>query len=537
MSTDWDGEREPRYMAPTTVFLSYSHHDEKWKEALSIQLRALQAGDEDFVDPWDDRRIGVGENWRKEIEDAMDRASVAVLLISAHFLVSTFILREEVPRLLERRGKGLTIVPILVSPVNWQRVDWLASIALRPNDGRPISLGNEAQIDADYAAIAGQIAEIIDRVREKTPQPVASIAEVTVPAETTAPSDIAKEAKTADAAVRAVVNLASTTDMPERLQSFRRDLQVASHAILRITTYKELHDELHTFEEESFADILNEHERVATDARARESLESRAMTLLGTIESSRALVARLPLSLAGMPPAPDPNREIAWIERLEQAHQLLIESIATREIERSKAAVALIIRVLDRELGRLNEVIVGQAAQLEVSVAPVKNALVFAHDHAVALKIEFEREDKIQRGIDAFERLISGFMVLIKEHNLWQGIEDELRIVDTSLASSLTQLDLLWPALQEKIKPTLAVKGGAWAAKLQARFTALQNILVKRAPEQSMLIRELFTRFRRACAQHFLFIDTKLREECGKLADVDESLQLLIRIIDTQGAS
>jgi hypothetical protein len=84
-----------------SIFISYSHVDEQWKNALRVHLDALQAEDENFVDPWDDERIGAGENWKEEIESAMDRASVAVLLVSADFLVSPFIKREEVPRLLK----------------------------------------------------------------------------------------------------------------------------------------------------------------------------------------------------------------------------------------------------------------------------------------------------------------------------------------------------------------------------------------------------------------------------------------------------
>jgi hypothetical protein len=512
-----------------TVFISYSHKDEEWKDQLRVHLDALQAEDKDFVDPWDDRRIGVGDKWKEEIEGAMDRSSVAVLLISAHFLTSNFILREEVPRLLARREKGLNIVPIVVRPCNWQRVSWLSSLQLRPKDGRPLMLGDEAQIETDCAEITREIGMILDVLRaEPAPAVHGPLVEATVvTSESTAVTVIAKEAKTADAAVRAVASLASTADMPELLESFGRDLKVASSAIIAITTYKELHDELHTFEAVPFSDILNEHERIATDSRARENLANRAMTLLGTIEQARALAGRLPV----------PNREISWIESLEQAHKFLIDSIKARDVGRSSTAVILITRVLDRQLGRLNEVMVSQAGQLEVSVAPVKTALRFVHDHAVALRIESEREDKIRDGIQAFERLISGFMTLINEHNLWQSIEDDLRTIDASLANSQEQLDLLWPQLQKKIETMLSGKREAWASKLQTSSTALRNALIARDPQRAPEVRDLFDRFRRGCGQHFLFIDTQLREECGKLANVDESLQLLIRIIDTQGTA
>jgi len=102
-------------MPGPSVFISYSHKDEAWKDRLVPHLRVLQP--EELLDTWDDRRIGAGANWYEAIQQAIERASVAILLISADFLTSKFILEQEVPRLLERRQtEGLHIVPVIVRP-------------------------------------------------------------------------------------------------------------------------------------------------------------------------------------------------------------------------------------------------------------------------------------------------------------------------------------------------------------------------------------------------------------------------------------
>ena len=54
------------------IFISYSHKDEEWKDTLSTQIAVLQSAEALLA--WDDRRIGAGENWRSEIEQAMDAA-------------------------------------------------------------------------------------------------------------------------------------------------------------------------------------------------------------------------------------------------------------------------------------------------------------------------------------------------------------------------------------------------------------------------------------------------------------------------------
>ena len=152
-------------MTSPTVFISYSHKDEAWKDRLVSHLGVLQH--EGLLDLWDDRRIGAGEDWEKEIEEAMAKANVAILMVSRHFLTSNFILEEEVPRLMERRKEeGVRIFPIIAEPCAWKQVKWLSRMNLRPKDGKPLSGGNKHQIDTDLVAIAEEVAAIIKRVPE-----------------------------------------------------------------------------------------------------------------------------------------------------------------------------------------------------------------------------------------------------------------------------------------------------------------------------------------------------------------------------------
>jgi len=150
-------------MTSPTVFISYSHKDEACKDRLVSHLGVLQH--EGLFDLWDDRRIGAGEDWEKEIEEAMANANVAILLVSADFLTSKFIRGTEVPTFLKRRDEeGMRIFPIIVKPCAWKQVEWLSRMNLRPKDGKPLSGGNEHQIDTDVVAIAEEVAAIIKRV-------------------------------------------------------------------------------------------------------------------------------------------------------------------------------------------------------------------------------------------------------------------------------------------------------------------------------------------------------------------------------------
>jgi len=151
-------------MTSPSVFISYSHKDEEWKKLLETHLRVLEM--QEMLNIWEDRQIEAGDNWYPEIENAINNANIAVLMITANFLTSKFIVGEEIPKLLERREKeGVRVIPVIVKPCAWTHVQWLSKIQARPKDGRALSAGNEHQIDADLSSLAEEIARIIANSR------------------------------------------------------------------------------------------------------------------------------------------------------------------------------------------------------------------------------------------------------------------------------------------------------------------------------------------------------------------------------------
>jgi hypothetical protein len=145
-----------------SVFISYSHKDEAEKEELVAHLGVLQG--EGLVDVWVDDRIGAGRDWAGEIDRAIGRARVAILLITKNFLNSKFILETEVPSLLERRkGERLTVFPVIARSCAWRRVGWLATMNVRPKNGAPVWREGGRYVDDELAAIAEEVADIIGR--------------------------------------------------------------------------------------------------------------------------------------------------------------------------------------------------------------------------------------------------------------------------------------------------------------------------------------------------------------------------------------
>lgn len=141
------------------VFVSYSHQDDPWKERVVKHLKVLAA---EGIDVWDDRRIAAGADWAGEIESTLADCDLALLLVSADFLTSRFILGQEVPPLLQRRqGQGIRVIPLILSPCAWSRIPWLSSIQARPKDGKPLSGMSRHAAEAALAGLAGEIADLL----------------------------------------------------------------------------------------------------------------------------------------------------------------------------------------------------------------------------------------------------------------------------------------------------------------------------------------------------------------------------------------
>jgi len=96
------------------VFFSYSHRDKVWLDRLLIFLKPYVR--QGRLSVWADPYIRVGDKWRRDIDVALDRTLIAVLLVSPEFIASDFIDEEELPPLLEAADNGaVTLVPVSVS--------------------------------------------------------------------------------------------------------------------------------------------------------------------------------------------------------------------------------------------------------------------------------------------------------------------------------------------------------------------------------------------------------------------------------------
>lgn len=113
------------------VFVSYSHEDAEWVQRFTVLLKPLVRRKR--LRLWVDTDIRSGDEWHPDIIRAIEQASVALLLVSADFLASDFIMDQELPALI---AHGVRIAPVLVGDCFWDQVPELTQVQWLHDRGR-----------------------------------------------------------------------------------------------------------------------------------------------------------------------------------------------------------------------------------------------------------------------------------------------------------------------------------------------------------------------------------------------------------------
>lgn len=130
-------ESRPNSIGPIYVFYSYSHKDESLRDELAEHLSLLQR--EGIIAGWHDRRIGAGDEWAGEIDEYLNTSRIILLLVSPSFMASNYCYKIEMPRALERHGRGeAKVIPIILRPVDWKTAPF-AKLGVLPKDGKPVT--------------------------------------------------------------------------------------------------------------------------------------------------------------------------------------------------------------------------------------------------------------------------------------------------------------------------------------------------------------------------------------------------------------
>lgn len=144
------------------IFISYAHADEKWLERLKKHLKVLTKYS-DSIEYWEDTKLRGGDRWREEITKAINKANVAILLVSTNFLASDFIANDELPPILRKaQEEGTIILPLIVSPCSFEFSEIGEFQAINSPDRTLADLGSdEAAIERVYLELMKTVQSLL----------------------------------------------------------------------------------------------------------------------------------------------------------------------------------------------------------------------------------------------------------------------------------------------------------------------------------------------------------------------------------------
>jgi len=166
--------------APVKVFVSYSHRDAAYLADDSL-LGFLKGLNDEGVELWTDERIAAGASWDREIQERLRASDVALVLVSQSFLDSPYCTKIEVSSFLEHcRSSGMVLFPVILSPCEWQRHEWLASRQFLPGGDETIeeSYTDPGKRKRLFLRIREELRAAVERVRQgrQAPPPPAAAA-------------------------------------------------------------------------------------------------------------------------------------------------------------------------------------------------------------------------------------------------------------------------------------------------------------------------------------------------------------------------
>lgn len=154
------GSAETERMARRRIFISYAHQDREYLDRLLVHLRPLER--EGLLEIWADTALRGGDRWKKEIETALARANAAVLLISADFLASEFITKNELPPLLaSAEQKGTKILPVVIKPCRYTRDKNLRDFQAVNDPANPLIQLATGEQEAVYDKVAAELEHLV----------------------------------------------------------------------------------------------------------------------------------------------------------------------------------------------------------------------------------------------------------------------------------------------------------------------------------------------------------------------------------------
>lgn len=304
----------------------------------------------------------------------------------------------------------------------------------------------------------------------------------------------------------------------DTVAAFQADFRAACDQIDLLSTYKDIHDLLHTLQFKCYNCIVQEVQHFFSDDKmARDNLMDYDLEFRDIINDLQIVAEKSSFA----------TTEIAWVNDLIHARSALHGAVDTADRKQLQRAIWLIEHVLAVRPSQVNVRLNDAARALRLPA--LVQAMRHVCDNLSRLALDPEKLRQFQADVDALSRLRDTLPPLIDAHDHWQLIDCELRRIEAELGHDIAMFEWSWSDLMQKAKTLYTGSTEAWAMRLQSDSARLDAAIAEQNRTQ---ISYYFQRYRSQVSDHFYWVDKRLKELCEELRRVGEPLAFVLKMLE-----
>lgn len=306
------------------------------------------------------------------------------------------------------------------------------------------------------------------------------------------------------------------SDVREAVIAFRADFQAAVAQIDILADYKDVHDQLHSLQFHCYNPIITDMRRLPDDDLTWETMANYDVTLQGIVEDLRRVIGRGKLAAS----------ELVWVADVSNAEAELAAAIEAFDVKRLKQAGRLLNRVLTSQPTLINARL--NAAARALRLASLVQGMAAVRSWLGGAGYDVARINQFELGVAALATLSTSLTELVNEHDRWQIIDLDLRRIEQFIDQDMTELELSWPDIKERVAPLYLESSEAWGAALKGDA---EKVTVALDTGDQARARQFFRRFRRQAGERFFRVDIDLKRMCDELRKVGDPLASVLKVL------
>lgn len=313
--------------------------------------------------------------------------------------------------------------------------------------------------------------------------------------------------------ITSLIRLLSEPQVLTAVTSFRRDFEAASHQINLLNDQKQLHD-LFQGLEDCYHLVVTDQKKLPADDNAWVGIEINEPELQSKISDLLTVATRDTF-------AADETR---WVSQLTKAKTHIRDGLEEFDHEDLRRGTRLIFRILNRQPSRINAQLVTAASAIRLDA--LESALRSIAASLTASGLEHDLVAAVQNGVNELAGLDGRLRALVREHNQWQELDDEIRRIDTTGDTLAEDVQDAWIDLEPMLEDIVEGKDDPWADDIRGIMEKLHESVDQGS---FVRVRRMFVRLRSKMGQRFRKVDVNLLSLCQEMQRVGESLDLLLR--------